>query len=122
MKKGTTISEQQRIHLKEVMKEVMKRPEVREKISKALKGRKRKPFTKEWREKLSLAKKGKTWEELYADKVTVMRVHHKEALNRPECKEKRSKIMKKVWERKRRKEKINRVLNKVKKFFIGKAR
>lgn len=96
--------------------------EVRDKISKSLSGRKRKPFTKEWREKLGLSKRGKTWEEIYGDKAIVIRIHHKEALNRPEVKEKISKSQKKVWERKKRKEKINRVLNKVKRFFIGRKR
>ena len=105
MKKGTTMSE-----------------EHRKKISKSLKGKKRKPFTKEWREKLGQSRRGKTWEEIFGDKAAVIRIRHKEALNRPEIKERMSKALKAVWERKRKRKskKISRALNKVKRFFIGK--
>jgi len=59
---------------------IPKSEEHNRKNSEAHRGKKRKPFSKEWRRKLGLATKDKTYEQIYGDKADIQRKKRSEAL------------------------------------------
>lgn len=77
--KNRILSEEHKRKIGETLKGISKSKEHNKKNSEAHKGKKRKPFSEEWKKKLGLATKGKTYEEIYGVEANIQRTKRSEA-------------------------------------------